>query len=143
MGLSSNIGTVSRNLRNVGHIVFEGTSTKSKAARVTVGGTPAHGKWSYGSSHASGELAASPGAGIIPPCCIGSNSTAKCTAQVKDDTLSGGQDSVFAVTDGNGSPDVSDVLQTLLSSTLSEELRQSSHEKELLYLEHTFLALHR
>lgn len=56
MGLSSNIGTLSRNLRNVNHIVFEGKSAKSKASRVTMGGLPAHGKWSYGSSHAPGTL---------------------------------------------------------------------------------------
>ena len=58
VGLSSNIGNLSRNLRNVGHIVFEGKSAKSKAARVTLGGLPAHGKWTYGSSHAPGELGA-------------------------------------------------------------------------------------
>ena len=55
-GLSSSIGVISRNLRSVSHIVFEGKSTKSKAARVTLGGMPAHGKWSYGSSHAPGNL---------------------------------------------------------------------------------------
>ena len=58
MGLSSSIGNLSRNLRNVSHIVFEGKSAKSKAARVTLGGMPVHGKWSYGSSHAgAGKLA--------------------------------------------------------------------------------------
>lgn len=67
----------------------------------------------------------------------------KCTAQVKDDTLSGGQDSVFAVIDGNGSSDAPYVLQTLLSSTVSEELQQASDDNELLYLENTFLVLHR
>ena len=67
----------------------------------------------------------------------------KCTAQVKDDTLGAGQDGMFAVVDGNGSSDASHILQTLLSSTLSEELRQTSKENKLLYLEHTFLVLHR
>jgi len=67
----------------------------------------------------------------------------KCTIQVKDDTLNGGQDGVFAIIDGNGSPDAPYVLQTLLSSTLSEELQQSPHKNKLLYLEHTFLVLHR
>ena len=56
MGLSSNISTVSRNLRSVAHIVFEGKSAKSKGPRVMLGGMPAHGKWSYGSSHAPGKL---------------------------------------------------------------------------------------
>ena len=73
----------------------------------------------------------------------GSSSSVKCTVQVKDDTLNGGQDGVFAVIDGNGSSDVPYVLQTLLTPTLSEELQQSSHKDELLYLEHTFLVLHR
>lgn len=72
----------------------------------------------------------------------GSNSV-KCTVQVKDDTVNGGQDGMFAVIDGNGSSDAPYILQTLLSSTLSEELQQASKENELLYLEHTFLVLHR
>ena len=74
---------------------------------------------------------------------VGSGSLVKCTAQVKDDTLNGGQDSAFAIIDGNGSSDAPHVLQTLLSSTLSEELQRSTDENELLYLEHTFLTLHR
>jgi len=55
VNLSSNIGALSRSLRSVSHIVFEGKSTKSKVSRVAVGGRPAHGKWSYGSSHALGN----------------------------------------------------------------------------------------
>ena len=74
---------------------------------------------------------------------VGCGSLVKCTAQVKDDTLSGGQDSTFAIIDDNGSSDASHVLQTLLSSTLSEELQRSTDDNELLYLEHTFLILHR
>ena len=67
----------------------------------------------------------------------------KCTVQVKDDTLNGGQNCILAVADGNGSPDAPYILQTILTSTLSEELQKLSHENELLYLEHTFLVLHR
>ena len=67
----------------------------------------------------------------------------KCTVQVKDDTIGTGQDGMFAVVDGNGSSDAPYILQTLLSATLSEELQQASKENKLLYLEHTFLVLHR
>ena len=56
LGLSTKIGSLSRNLHNINHIVFEGKSTKSKVAGVTLGGMPAHGKWTYGSSHAPGKL---------------------------------------------------------------------------------------
>lgn len=74
---------------------------------------------------------------------VGRSSSVKCTVQVKDDSFNGGQDGMFAVIDGNESSDAPYVLQTLLSATLSEELQQSSQKNELLYLEHTFLVLHR
>ena len=75
---------------------------------------------------------------------LGAGTLVKCTEQVKETSLSGGQDGLLAIIDGNESPDVPHILHSLLSPTLSDELKQSPHEENgMLYLDHTFLTLHR
>jgi len=75
---------------------------------------------------------------------LGASTLVKSTEQVKETSLSGSQDGLLAVIDGNDSPDVPHILQNLLVPTLIDELKRSPHEKNgMLYFEHTFLTLHR
>ena len=75
---------------------------------------------------------------------LGASTLVKCTEQVKETSLYSGQDGLLAIIDGNGSPDVPHILHSLLRPTLCDELERSPFEEnEMLYLEHTFLTLHR
>jgi len=143
VALASSMGVLSKNLSSVNHIVFEGKAVRAKTSRIFTGGVPAHGRWIFGSSHVPSTVEYMHVNSILY-LILGAGTLVKCTEQVKETSLNGRQDGLLAIIDGNGSPDVPHILQSLLTSTLSDELKQSPCEENgMLYLEHTFLTLHR
>ena len=138
------MGVLSKNLSSVSHIVFEGKAVRAKTTRISTGGVPTHGRWIFGSSHVPSKIKYMHVNSILYMILGTDGTLVKCTEQVKETSLNGRQDGLLAIIDGSGSPDVPHILHSLLTSTLSDELKQSPHEENgMLYLEHTFLTLHR